>query len=305
MNSPAGHRGSAPISDLQRFSHHAMAAIWEIVVRQEDHDYAAGAAAAAFETLDCLEQELSRFIENSDLSRINHQPVGEPLRVGIAAFRCIEQGLKLRALTGRAFDCSAGALWKGAGHEGERSGMGYLKDAEHNNPLLLDGEQFTVVRTHEDVVVDLGGIAKGFAVEVLLRELAEWDIDHVLVHGGASTAKGAGAQDGNQGWEVSVSSPGRNSRVLKTLRLHNRAVGGSGLEKGPHIIDPRTGRPADKRQAAWAMADDAAAADAFSTAFMVMGEKEIRKVCKETGRGAILFDYKGEMTEYGETGRKS
>jgi thiamine biosynthesis lipoprotein len=61
--------------------------------------------------------------------------------------------------------------------------------------------------------------------------------------------------------------------------LQGRALSGSGLQKGQHIIDPRTAQPVKGKRAAWASAPDAATADALSTAFMVMGPDEIRKYC--------------------------
>ena len=61
--------------------------------------------------------------------------------------------------------------------------------------------------------------------------------------------------------------------------LHNRALGSSGLQKGQHIIDPRTIQPVKGRNAAWSSAPDAATADALSTAFMVMSLDEIEQYC--------------------------
>jgi thiamine biosynthesis lipoprotein len=82
-----------------------------------------------------------------------------------------------------------------------------------------------------------------------------------------------------KGWPITLSNPANRKLTLAHLYLQDRAVGGSGLEKGPHIIDPRKAQPVRGKRAAWACAPTAAAADALSTAFMVMSPSQIRKYC--------------------------
>ena len=73
----------AAIAGMKRFSHEAMATTYEVIVVHEDERYARQAAAAAFEEVNRLEADLSRFIENSDISQINSLPVGRPLVLGL------------------------------------------------------------------------------------------------------------------------------------------------------------------------------------------------------------------------------
>jgi thiamine biosynthesis lipoprotein len=91
-----------------------------------------------------------------------------------------------------------------------------------------------------------------------------------------------GRDDAEQsaGWPVTFSNPGNRRRKLAFLGLANRAMSGSGVQKGRHIIDPRTGRPIKGTNAAWICAGDAATADALSTAFMVMSPKEVERYCR-------------------------
>jgi len=72
---------------MKRFCHEAMATTFEVIIVYDDDRYARQAAAAAFDEVDRLEGELSRFIENSDITRINNLPANEPLRLGLDAFR--------------------------------------------------------------------------------------------------------------------------------------------------------------------------------------------------------------------------
>ena len=86
-----------------------------------------------------------------------------------------------------------------------------------------------------------------------------------------------GAPGGEPGWPVAIRTP-RSQRVIRRFALRNRALSGSGVEKGPHILDPRTGHPTTARRAAWSVADSAATADGLSTAFMVMELDAIRQL---------------------------
>ena len=91
-----------------RFSHNAMACTWELYLLEDDGDYAAQVARVAFEEVDRIEGELSRFIPRSDVGRINSQPAGEPLRIGVDAFQCLVLSAQLHATTLGAFDVTLG-----------------------------------------------------------------------------------------------------------------------------------------------------------------------------------------------------
>jgi thiamine biosynthesis lipoprotein len=80
-------------------------------------------------------------------------------------------------------------------------------------------------------------------------------------------------------WPLSISDPENPDIILKKIDLIHGAISGSGLKKGQHIIDPRSGRPVRNKQAAWVFAPEAGEADALSTAFMIMTADEIRSYC--------------------------
>jgi len=112
--------------------------------------------------------------------------------------------------------------------------------------------------------------------------LREWNVDTALIHGGFSSVLALDKPPGTKGWPLTLSNPGppeAGRQTIARIDVENRAVGGSGLQKGQHIIDPRTAKPVQGRRAAWACAHDAATADALSTAFMVMAPDEIEQYC--------------------------
>jgi len=256
---------------IHRFSHQAMAATFEIFIQHDDARYAQQAANAAFGELDRLEAELSRFIENSDISRINRLAAGQPLQIGLDTFECLKASQRICAETCGAFDVtfgtppSAGASPQSGG---PRRGFIKLNEADYTVQLLISPVQ-----------IDLGGIGKGYALDQMAELLHDWSIDIALINGGFSSVLALDAPAGTKGWPVTLSNPANRKQTLAYLYLKGRAVSGSGLQKGPHIINPHTGKPVESKQAAWACAADAATADALSTAFMVMSPDQIKRYC--------------------------
>ena len=272
---------------MKRFSHEAMATIFEIIVIHEDEHYARQAATAAFEEVDRLEGELSRFIENSDISRINNLPANQPLLLGLDAFECLKVSVQMYAETNGAFDITIGTLFKcWRDEDGDpRTPTGEALDRARlhtgSNLIQLDEQEHTIRLAASPVLIDLGGIGKGYAVDRVAELLREWSIETALISGGYSSVLALEAPPGTNGWPLTLSDPADRTRILARPRLRAGALGGSGVQKGGHIISPRTGRPIEGKRAAWSAAPDAATTDALSTAFMIMDTDEIRQYCSQ------------------------
>ncbi|MBU0641499.1 MAG: FAD:protein FMN transferase [Planctomycetes bacterium] len=262
---PGAFAVSVPAAgELHLFEHEAMACTWGIQVLGEDADYAQQVANAAFEEVDRLELELSRYIERSDVARLNALPAGRPLRVGLDLFECLELAERVRAETGRAFDVTAGSV------------------SEHARRLILDRATRTVTKRADAVTIDLGGIGKGYALDQAVVLLHDWSVEAALIHSGQSTLYAHGTPPGQAGWTVALRDPVNPAVTLRKALIRDRALAGSGmLLHGPHIIDPRTGQPARGAAGTWALAPSAALADALSTAFMVMGADEVEQYCRQ------------------------
>ncbi len=298
------------INAAHRYSHHAMHTIFEIYIVQKDKSYAGQAALAAFRLVDQLEADISRFIDNSDISRLNTARAGVPVSVSLDTFYCLEACERLYRLTFGAFDITVGPLiacFFDKDKKPRTPSAGELARARQKtgfSNLVLDNENLTVTLKTAGVRLDLGGFGKGYAVDKMIAELGEWDIKNALVHGGASSVYARGAMAGHSGWPVSISEPQPPFKTLKTFDLSNIAFGASGIRKGRHIIDPRTAQPAAEKIAAWVLSPDAGDADALSTAFMILSHTEIVNCCTQ-GRDirAIVLDGKKDNTylvrEYG------
>ncbi|MCX6550562.1 MAG: FAD:protein FMN transferase [Acidobacteria bacterium] len=267
------------LGGVRRFSHEAMATVFEVSAVHSDERYAAQAAHAAFDLVDRLERELSRFVPNSDIARVNRLAAGERTRVGPSAMECLVIARHAFDLTGGAFDVSIG------------TGLPSLE---------LEPDAFAVRATTDGVRLDLGGIGKGYAVDLMAELLEEWGLGQALVHGGFSSVLALEAPEGLDGWPLTLSNPGDPSRVLVHLSVRQTALGASGLRKGDHIVEPCTGKPVRGRRAAWvavprpeaagaeARGDGgprvaaAAVADALTTAFMLLGLEDIATLCERS-----------------------
>ena len=274
-----GIDGARELHAVHRFSHEAMATVFEVHGVHPDERYAAQAAQAAFDLTDRLERELSRFLANSDITRINHLAAGESTRVSPSTLECLVIARHMFDLTGGAFDVSIG------------TGLPSLD---------LDADDFLVRATEGGVRVDLGGIGKGYAVDRMAELLEEWGLGMSLVHGGFSSVLALQPPSGCEGWPLTLSDPSAPSRVLARLSVRQTALGASGLRKGDHIVDPRTGEPVRGRLAAWvavprppaaraeAVEEDeprlaaAAVTDALTTAFMLLSPEEIKGLCERS-----------------------
>lgn len=260
------------IENLVKFSHRAMNAVFEIWIQHDDGSYAGRAARAAFNEADRLEQELSRFIDNSDVSRINLATVGDQIIVSPDTMACLVTAQEAYDLTGGAFDITIGPLvqlWRQGDPTSES--IARLLQVRTGKPFTLDEAALTVTVLRQDIGIDLGGVGKGYAIDRMAGVLQEWGIRRVLLHGGASSVLAMEPPQGKPGWPIVLSNPHDPNEILARPEMANQALSCSGLQRGHHIINPATGQAVSDKRAVWLLTTSSAAkADAMTTAFMVM-----------------------------------
>lgn len=265
---------------VHRFQHEAMATEFEILIPHEDAEFVAGAAGAAFQDIDVLEGELSRFQSGSDVSRLNASDPDDDVLLNLAATDCLLLAQDVAQATGGAFDITIGPLFKlwredpAPSEEAIQAAMALCGW----EALTVSTESTSARKSKAGLQVDLGGIGKGYALDQAADLLRDWEIESALLHSGTSTVLAIGNAPGAEhpGWPINAGREGTGP-----VWLENRALSGSGLEvQGAHIIDPRSGKPCgDEKQLVWAIAPTAALSDALSTAFMVMKKDEVIALC--------------------------
>lgn len=262
------------------FTHHAMATFFQLRLAVEEQSYAAQAARVAFDLLDHLEGLLSRFRENSDISQIAGLAPGEKFRLAEPTFSCLETAREMEIATGGAFSVTAAAL----------------RTQPTPPQWTLSRDDFSIRCDAGRLEFDLGAIGKGFALDRMAQELADWDCSSFLLSAGGSSVLVGAPPPGKPGWSVGLSDDVARRRFW----LQHCSLSGSGVAvKGEHILDPRSGESARERSRAWALAPTAAQSDALSTACMVLNETEIAAHLKGRDEWLAFILQDGEWRHYG------
>jgi thiamine biosynthesis lipoprotein len=281
----------------ERFRHEAMYTMFEVLMAGEPTTYQKQGAREVFELLVRLEQQLSRFVENSDMTRLNLAAVDEPVLLGLETFTCLSQAQALCEMTQGTLNICLGRrtarLYDKALDERPvvQGATETYRELPGWDQLVLDPDTLTARRTHPAVQVDLGAVGKGFALDVMGQTLTDWGLTRTLLHGGRSTVLSLDGPEPNKTWPVTISHPKEPETVLNTLAMAHRAISSSSQIEQSHILDPKTGEAIALSKAAWSSAPNAIMADGLSTAFMIMSPEDIETLCQENPDiGAMVWD---------------
>jgi thiamine biosynthesis lipoprotein len=291
---------------LVRFARRAMATTFEVLL-PFGTPCGVEAAEDALDEIDRLEAQLTVYRDTSEVSRLNRLAAGEEVLVEDGLFRLLELAARLSRDTEDAFDISVGALIKAWGFYRRRGTL--PTPAEQSAAMARMGMRYVALEPERQSVrfrrpgleINLGSIGKGHALDRVADLLrAKWGLAGALVHGGHSSVYGLGTAPGDtRGWPVRIRHPWQPQRSLAVVRLRDRALGTSAAtfqhleyngRKLGHILDPRTGWPAEGMASATAIAPTAAEADGLATAFFILGVEKARAYCEaHPGIGAVLL----------------
>jgi len=304
-----------PGNYLIQVSRTAMACEFEVFLNGDEYPEGPDAAVAALDQVDRLEDQLSIYREQSELSRLNRTAAKGPVEVEQSLFELLTQAVKLWRRTEGAFDVTSGPLSKvwgfsrRLGRMPSDTDLAAARQAVGSQYLTLDKSARTVKFERPGMEINLGAIGKGYALDCCAVLLEAAGIQNFLLHGGTSSVVARGTRAGlaldRPGWTVSLRHPLRTERRLAEFRLANRALGTSGsgnqffFHQGrrlAHVIDPRSGWPAEQVLSATVLAPTAAEADALSTAFFVGGAAVAERYCAEHPEIAAVLVLPGSGT---------
>jgi len=264
----------------------AMATRFELVLHGENTTRLRAAGEAALKEVERLEADLSLFRPTSEIARVNASSAREPVRVSPAVFRLLQHARQLQSESGGAFDITVAPLVRcwgfmhGTGRVPEPAEIDAARSRSGMAHVMLDEQNLTVRFDQEGVMIDLGAIGKGHAIDCAVESLREAGVTSALLHGGTSTVYGLGAPPGAEGWKIAIASapdqpPRQTAVVLRNNALSVSAVWGKCFEadgkKYGHVIDPRTGWPVNNAVQAALVLPSATETDALSTALLVLG----------------------------------
>ncbi len=286
----------------------AMACRFEVAFNAGETCDATALAVDALDLVDEIEGRFSVYRDTSELSRLNATAAAGWQSVSHDVFGLLARARELHDLTGGAFDIASGALVRAwgfldrAGRVPDPATLAAARERSGMHLVELDPAGRRVRFTRPGVEINPGAIGKGWAVDRAIERLAAAGVTSTLVHGGQSSVRARGVHGpdlpGRRGWRVGLRDPLRPSRRLATIVLDDRALGTSGsgtqffVDRGRrlgHIIDPRTGMPAEGAISATVLAPSAADADALATALYALGTAGLDRIAPAGGAmGAIL-----------------
>lgn len=251
-----------------------------------------------------LEDQMTSYREESDLSRVNRLAHQAPVKVPEELFEVLSLGWDLYSNTGGAFDPTAGPLsrcwgfYRRQGRVPSPEELGRALEGVGYRHVELNRGERSVLFERSGVELNLGGIGKGYALDCAARYLEGAGLRSMLLHGGYSTCLARGDSPAGPGWQVSLRHPFRRESSFAVVTLKERALSTSGAgeqsfragnRRFGHILDPRSGQPAGHHGSVTVVAPTAAEADALSTAFFVMSTAEVEHYCRRNPQiGALL-----------------
>jgi FAD:protein FMN transferase len=249
-------------------------------------------ASDALNQVEEIEQQLSIFKEESAVSLLNRNAASGAVRVDQPLFDLLRHCKELHNETEGAFDITSGPLtrcWGFLKREGRVPSEVEIAEAKAlvgSNKLLLDAKSSTVQFKQPGVEINLGSIGKGYTLDVVSEHFKKAN-EPALLSAGASSFLATGSA---RAWLVGVRHPRAKQKRLATVRLRECAMSTSGSEEQffesggqrfGHIIDSRTGWPAEKVTSVTVVADSTARSDALATAFFVGGRELAERYCEK------------------------
>ena len=247
-----------------------------------------------------VERVCSRFEPTSEVSALSSR-VGEPVTASPMLFAATHFALAVAEETDGAFDPTLGAVLEAAGFNHEhRSGWPVRIAPASNGATFRDLELDPDARTitlRRPLLLDLGAVAKGLAVDMAAKELHNYGYDNFTVDAGGDLYF-AGSNAAGEPWSVGIRHPRRSDELVESLRVSNTAVCTSGdYERRAssesaaiehHIIDPRTGASATRCASVTTLAPSAMIADALGTAAFVLGPIDGLALLERHGLDAVI-----------------
>src|SRR5258708_10335729 len=209
----------------------------------------------AFDEVDRIDRLMSHYKADSPLSRVNRGAGRRPVAVEPELFDFIAEAMRYNRESDGAFDITVGPLmkaWGFFGGEGRMPTDDELAAARRHigaTHVVLNAADRTIAFDEPGVELDLGGIAKGYAVDRAVALLRQRRIAAALVSSGGSTIYGLGAPPGRHGWDVSIQDPVDSRKAALTVTLKDRALSVAGSSEKSfesrgvrysHLMDPRT-----------------------------------------------------------------
>lgn len=265
----------------------------------------------AFQEIERIERLLSCHKKDSDISKINGQAGLAPVRVSHETFSILQRAVAYSQKFQGLFDITIGPvteLW-GFNSQAEKAitipakeQLAALLDLVDFNKVTLNGRDSTVFLPTQGMKLDLGGIAKGYAIDRAAAVLRQQGIQNFLINAGGDIFA-SGRKSAHKRWTIGVQHPRKPDALLATFELSDSAVATSGDyeryadiggRRYHHILHPKTGYPAGLSQSVTVFAPSAEEADVWATYLFIIGYDKYQENRKEWSLNAIFVKAGGD-----------
>jgi FAD:protein FMN transferase len=292
--------------ELQRFEFTQihMGTLFRIVLYAPDAATAKKASDAAFARIAQLDDIMSDYKTTSELMQLCKKAGGDPVPASDDLFNAIERALEISRLTEGAFDITVGPvvrLWRRARRTMKMPDADELAQALKlvgYKQIIIDGKNHTVRLTAKGILLDLGGIGKGFAARAALEVLRRMGIRQALVAGGGDIVVGDAPPEAPS-WRIGIGNlENPTGKASRYLGLSNAAVSTSGDteqyvvidgKRYSHIVDPKTGLGLTARMSCTVIATDGKTADGLATGLCVLGPERGLPVIEKINGAAAMY----------------
>jgi len=284
----------------------AMGSTYSIVLYGSDRQRMLGVIELAFDEVRRLDQMLSNYRPASEWSQVNRFAAERPVKVSAELFDLLDACVGYSRQSDGAFDITVGPLmkvwgfYKGTGHLPHRAEVyGAMASVGYQN-LILDPKERTVSFRRPGVEIDPGGIGKGYAVDRMITILKQYGVTSGMVSGGGSSIYAIGNPPNEpRGWRISIRDPHDESKTVQEVFLKDNSMSTSGsYEKFfraegkvyAHIMDPRTGFPAQGMLSASVIAPRTIDSEAWSKPFFIDGKTKGHKwIAQMKSKGISVY----------------
>lgn len=294
---------AAAQAEWHRYTDTAMTTPINLEFWSEDPERADRIAEDVLAVFHRIDRTMSRYREDSELSAVNRLAAREPVPVSADLFNVLKKAREVSELSRGAFDISFGSVGFLYDYRAEQqptaeqldAGLGFINYRD----IFLNHEDQTVRFRQDGLKLDLGGIAKGFAVDLGVAVLRQAGVRHAQLSAGGDMRLLGDRR--SRPWVVGVRDPRSEDRNAVVLPLADSAVSTSGDyerffideagERVHHILVPTTGKPVRGVQSVTILGADALTTDGLSTAVFVLGpEKGLDMIDRLPGVDAIIID---------------
>jgi len=300
---PVAYPPTLNSSDLYKYHQVAMGTVVEITLIGEDEETAKKVALQTFQEVKRIEHLMSPWIESSDVSRINRLAGKEWIKVSPETIEVVKRAQEVSELSEGKFDITVGPLvqlWRKAREKGvppETGEIGKTLPLVNFRDVIVNPEGKVLLKKNA-MAIDLGGIAKGYAVDKAFELLRTLGYKNLIVNAGGDLRVGGLKFD--QPWSIGIQDPRVPKKIMARISVSDTAIATSGdyekffIHKGKryhHILNPKDGFPAEGCQSVTILCKEGMTADALATAIFVLGPEKGYSLCQKLeGVDCLIVD---------------